>query len=342
MRLLGVICVLAAACGGAQPGVPPRSPAETELAAAIDDFYWPHLAFRPSFAVDLGYHQYDGKVPDRSPAALQAELQRLHAARARLDKIDARALPALQQVEREVVLAEIRRELFDLEVRRRPWREPFWYLRGFSLNPYVARPYAPLAQRMIGLLAACEAAPTYYQQADANLEPVLSKPALQVGLMMTGGAIDFVEHDLRAELPALADADLRGRTEACLDRLADALTAFKEALGKRMPQATDDFALGADGLLAMLRESEGIEIDLATLQRIAQADLARNQQALAAAAAEIDPGKPVAEVVAHVSADKPPAREVLTEARAQVESLRLFVLDHHIVSVPREEIAEVR
>ena len=52
--------------------------------------------------------------------------------------------------------------------------------------------------------------------------------------------------------------------------------------------------------------------------------------------------KPVAEVVAMVTADKPKAKEILVEARASVESLRLFVIDKQIISVPRQEIAEVR
>jgi uncharacterized protein (DUF885 family) len=345
MRFLWSTWVLAAACGGgsaAHPSAPARPPAEIELGAAIDAFYGPHLAFRPSTAVELGYHQYDGKIPDRSPAALQAEITRLHAARTRFEKIGARGLPAQAQVEREMVLAEIRRELFDFEVRRRPWREPFWYLRGFSLNAYVARDYAPLPQRIGALLAACEAAPAYYQQAAANLEPVLSRPALQVGLLLTGGALEFVRKDVRAELAGLTDADLRARTTACLDRLADALTAFQGELGKRMPQASNDFALGADGLLAMLRESEGIDIDLPTLRRIGAQDLERNRRALAAAAAQIDPARPVAEVVAEVSADKPAPGEVIAEGRKQVDDLRRFVLDHHIVSVPRDEVAEVR
>ena len=36
-------------------------------------------------------------------------------------------------VEREIVLAEIRKELFDLDVRKRPFRDPLYYAFRFSL-----------------------------------------------------------------------------------------------------------------------------------------------------------------------------------------------------------------
>ncbi len=336
---------LLGSCGGreAKP-VPPSgpSPAEVALDAAIETFYQPHLAFRPGFAIGLGYHQYDGKVPDRSAAALAAEIDRLGQAKQAFEAVTVAELPATKQLELELALGEIRHELFDLEVRRRPWRDPFYYVRGISLLPYIARDYAPLEQRAKAMLSACQAAPAYYQQADQNLEAKLPKAWLGVAAGSIKGSIEFTSKDAPAAFDALTDEALEAELDACLTELASHLAAFGEALARRMPEATDDYKLGGDAMLDMLRENEGIEIDLATLERIAREDLDRNLAAIAAAAAQIDPARDVRVVIDEVSADKPEPDQVIEEATAQVAALRRFVVEHDLVSIPRDEVAEVR
>jgi len=346
MRCASLVVLLCAACGGtptpAKPAPAQPTAAERALATTIAGFVTGHLAFRPGLGIELGLHEYDGVVPDRAPAAIAAEVARLTTAQATFEAIDPTKLGHAAQVEREVVLAEIRKERFELEVRRRPSRDPFYYLRGFSLNPYIARDYAPAAQRAAAMLRACEAAPAYYRQAAAQLEPALPKAWLQVGVMMSGGTIDFVRGDAKQAFAALPDVALRGRLDACLDTLAGELTAFQGALKSRFPAATDDFRLGADTMIAMLRATEGLDLDIATLERVITADLERNRAAIVAAAKELDPAATTAAVVAQVTSDKPSVEGVLDEATAQLAQLQRFVTAHELVSIPRPDPIEVR
>lgn len=344
--LVSSAIVLLTACSS----TPPRSAATTpttrsadrELAAAIDTFMTGHLAFRPSFAISLGRHDHDGRVPDRSREAITAEVARLHAARKTFTAIDEQKLAPRARVERAIVLAEIAKELFELETRRRPYRDPFFYLFNFSLNPYIARDYAPAATRAAAMLRACEAAPAYYKQASENLEPKLPRAWLQIGMMISGGTVAFLGGDAKRAFATLPDPALRERLGTCLDALAKEVGAFRAALEARMPQGTDDFRLGGDALVEMLRETEGLDVDLPTLERIARADLERNRVALVAAAAQIDPKRDVAAVVAEVSADKPEPDQVIAEATAQLGTLRQMIVDKQIVSLPRPDQVEVR
>ena len=349
MKALVAIAVFLVACGSPSPArtTAPPSPAaadvaDAELATTIDAFMIGHLAFRPTFAIDLGLHEFDGQVPDRSPAAITAEIGRLRAARTTFRAFDARELSPLRRIEQQLVLTEIAKELFELDVRRRPFRDPFFYLFKFSLNAYIARDYAPAAQRAAAMLRACEAAPAYYAQAGKNLEPALPKAWLQAGIMISGGTIQFLGGDAKQAFASLPDEKLRGDLARCLDALAKEVTAFRDALQARMPAATDDFRLGADTLLQMLRETEGLEVDIATLERIARDDLARNHAAIVAAAAAIDPGRDAAAVIAEASTDKPAPDQVIAEATAQLDRLRRFVVDKQIVSLPRPDPIEVR
>ncbi|KAB2887406.1 MAG: DUF885 domain-containing protein, partial [Kofleriaceae bacterium] len=179
-------------------------------------------------------------MPDRSAAAIAAEIARLRAARATFQAFDARELSPRRRVEQQLILTEIAKELFELDVRRRPYRDPFFYLFKFSLNAYIARDYAPPAERAAAMLRACEAAPAYYAQATQNLEPALPRAWLQAGIMISAGTIQFLGGDAKRAFASLPDEALRAKLDACLDALAEHVGAFRGALERRMPDATDD------------------------------------------------------------------------------------------------------
>lgn len=345
-----ILLSMVGACGGGAAVSPAPvvaiDSAETPDAVfrrRADEIYWAHLEFRPQAAIELGYHRYDGRVPDRSPAAIAAEVERLKVALLWLEAVDTAALSATNRLDREVLIAELRRNLFDLEELRRPFREPIFYLLfDFSLAPYIDRDYAPLADRARGLLSACRGAPAYYQQMLANLEPALSRPAVQVGLMMTAGTKALVQRVLPASLAGLDDEGLRASIDECLAGLASTLSEVEAALGARMATATNDFALGQERFLSMLSATQGLEVDLPTLERIGRADLERNLAAIHAAAGAIDPSREPREVIDEVTADKPEPDKVFAEAEAQMAVVRQFVLDRAIASIPGDDRAEVR
>src|SRR5438067_1722910 len=123
MRALALALVLA--CGSSQHPAPPSASAsaDKDFAAAADRFVAAHLAFRPSFAIDLGLHDYDGKVPDRSPAAIDGEIARLRAAKQTFTAFDDKQLSPQRRAERALLLAEIGKELLTLDTRRAPFRD---------------------------------------------------------------------------------------------------------------------------------------------------------------------------------------------------------------------------
>ncbi len=336
MRTLALLLLVA--CGGhaaVQPNIRVDRTDEEEFDELLEQFYEPHFRFRPGLAIELGYHEYDGQVPDRSPEAIAAEIERLHHA----EEQYANAPPS-RQVEQALVLAEIRRELFDLEVRRRPNREVFYYVRQLPMLAYIARDYAPLVDRARAMLATCEGAPGYFAQMDANLDAALPKPGLEAGIMMLQGQLGFVTQAAPAAFAELDDETLAYDLNACFTRLADALGKTVEALKARLPAATTEFALGEDTLLAMLRASEGIELTYDQLADAFLADQQRNEAAILAAAAKIDPKRDPHEVIAEVSADVP--TDAIADASADLVTLQRFVEEHDLLGMPSGAAAEVR
>lgn len=300
------------------------------------------MAFNPARAVELGHHQYDGQVPDRSKAAITAEIERLEAAADKLAAFPAAQLSPRERIEREVLLTAIRSDLFELVVTDAPFTDPMYYPGALDLTTYVSLEYRPLAERARAIAFIAERTPGYLAQAMANLPDRMPKTWIETALLQVRGMIDFAEDDVPVAMAGIDGTPLAVKLTESLQSYRHALGEYEAFLEARLPAATDDFALGEKKFLQMLADTQGVTITLERLRAIAQADLARNTEALAQAAHAVDPERPVAEVVAAQIANKPAPDKVLDVAREQAKMLRAFVVSEDIVTIPTPDVAEVR
>lgn len=299
-----------------------------------------HLhAYDPEHAVGLGLHDFDGKLPDRSPQALANTIAQLGQDRAALEA--ATGLPPAQQLERDVLVAKLRGVLFDLVERDVYRTNPMAYTGAINLDAYIIRDYAPAPDRAAAVIRMCTALPAYLAQARANLRLPIPRTWIDTALLQTRGFIEFADHDVRAELAKL---DLPNQRELgpALDTCKAALAEHAAWLAQHQPHASDAYALGPDKFFAMLRETQGIEIDAQRLSEIAEADLRRNLAALEEAARAIDPKRPIAAVVAELANVKPAANEVLALATQQAADMRAFIVAHDLVTIPSQDVAVVK
>jgi uncharacterized protein (DUF885 family) len=303
----------------------------TEAFAALSTRAFDHLMHaEPATAISLGLHDYDGELPDITPAGIDERITALRTDKAALEAYTPRT--RLEREERDTLVITIRGRLFDLVDADRLHKNPMAYTGAIDLDAYVTRDYAPEPARAAAVTRLCKQVPAYLERARANLAGPFPKPWVETSLMQTNGLAEFADQDARKELP---DAS------AGLDTCKAALAAHAAWLQQQLPAATNDFALGPQRFVKMLADNEGIELDLAALTKLANDDLARNLEAIQSAAHAIDPNKSVAEVVAAVNADRPAPDQVLAVATQQAADMRQFLIDHHIVSLPGSKVAEV-
>jgi hypothetical protein len=119
------------------------------------------FARNPSFAVQRGRHEYDGRLPDWSAAAIHADGQWLHAQRVQAEMFDQNALSVTQRFERQYLLSRIDADVFWLEEAEQPFTNPAFYLDG-GLDPsvYLTRSYAPAEARLKAFINYARAVPT--------------------------------------------------------------------------------------------------------------------------------------------------------------------------------------
>jgi uncharacterized protein (DUF885 family) len=284
---------------------------------------------QPGYAVGLGLHEYDGRLPDLAPAATLAWIDRADELLARLAELDDAAWPGGRRVDRFLLRLLLESPLFDLREARVLESNPMACLGSISLTPYLVRRYAPARDRVRAVVATLDGVPALLEAGRARLEPRLPRPLVEIALSIAANLpAHFAEGQQFAD-----DAGLGSGVREPRERAEAAARGFASWLRERaLPQSVPDFALGANRFQRLLFVREGIEAPFSEVRAAGAADLARNHRRLAdIARAE---GVPVSRLIDRLSADHPTATELLPTARALVEDVKQFVEAKRLVSVP--------
>ena len=301
-----------------------------------------HFEANPPFAVQLGRHDFDGRLPDWSEAGLRAEIERLHAARQELERFAPESLDEARRFQRENLLAALDVNLFWIERAQAPWKNPDFYVGGSGLSPdvYLTRPYAPLPERMRAYVRWARAVPQGTEQARANLRTPLPRTFIDIGHTRFGGLATYLRDDVPAVFSEVQDEALQEEFAEANASAASAFAALDEWLLAQRPEQTEDFALGSELFREMLWATERVDVPLEELEAVGRRDLDRNRQALAEACASFAPGKSIVECFELMAENKPEGGAV-EAARRQLDDLEAFLRQHNLVSIPGTERALV-
>lgn len=310
------------------------------LGTAVDAFIQGMFEHNPVFAANAGKHEYDGKLPDYSPAGLQATADWLHAQHDAFAAFTDDTLDAQGRFQRDYVLAVIDGQLFWLEQSGFPYSNPAFYTGDLSPSMYLTRPYAPLADRMAAFVSYEEALPKALAQVKANFKTPLPASYIDLGVNSFGGFAAFFKNDVPGIFASVKDPALQARFKSANAAAIAATQDLADWLKAQKPQATQNYALGADKFAAMLHATERVDVPLDRLKAIGEADLQRNLDALKKACDQFAPAKSLADCVAKEAADKPEGGAV-EGARKQLATLRQFVVDKNLVTIPGPEQAKV-
>jgi hypothetical protein len=310
-------------------------PPWAEFAATTVAEYYRH---NPERAVNAGLHQYDGQIRDLSPGSVAGYLSWVRKTRGEAEAYD--DLAGLEAFERDYLVASMNEEEFAFATADYWSRNPVAYVGALGFSVYVDREYAPLGVRMRGFTRYIAQFPAFFETMRSNLQPPLASPFIETSLTRLNGLVGYLETTVAEIFSSVDDdalqAEFAAQNAAAVESVKNTV-AWLESLRE---SAHDDFALGKDRFLEMLRAMEGVEIPLAEVKAAGERDLERNLGILAKACAEYAPGKTIKECVQRVQDQKPPGGPV-AGARAQLPGLRKFLEEHDLVTIPGTEEALV-
>ena len=308
--------------------------------AVVAEFLKVYFAARPELAVGAGLHEYDGRLPDWSDAGRASFDSLLTTWRAQVTAFDTTGMNADRRLERQIVLARLDRELWWQKSYDAPHRSPAYYSGSLDPDVYLRRPYAPLPQRMRAYIRYARSVARVAPQIRANLRPPLARTMIDRGRGAFGGYASFYRDEVPRVFASVKNPALQRELKRANDSAAAAMQALDAWLETQRSTQTEDFALGAAKFREMLYAIERVDTSLEELERIGRADLARNQAALRAECARYAPGATLEACMRKADAHKPSENTVVA-ARKQLTTLRRFLVDHDVVSIPSAELALV-
>ncbi len=301
------------------------------------------LKRNPSTATVLGVHDYDNALEDVSRAAVDAEVAALKGFRAELSAIDPATLSPAHQLDLAQATSGIDSQMLERQIVRGWTKNPDLYSTAVTQTAFVMinRNFAAPDVRLRALIQRERLMPGNLAEARKNID---NPPSIytDIAIEQLDGDIGFFKSSVPAAFAAVTDRALLDRFTQANQNVITALTEYKTWLQTDVkPRSKGSYALGGEALAAKFRVNEMVTVGLPRLQAIAEADLARNDAAFQRVAAQIAPGQPARQALTQVSLEHPPADKLLAVTQGQLDALRQFIADHHLLTIPTAPPAQV-
>ena len=340
MRILFLLssCLLLAGCAGTGPnGNASNSDADTVFNHLADDYIGGYLAWRPQAGTGLGLHQYDGKITDYSRASIDAELARLKSFEQQLADLNTSRLNPQSLYDYRILRGAIQREIFNFEQLHAYTGNPMTYAGAIDVNIYIKRNFAPLPDRVRSIIAILNQTPNVMAAARTNLAESLPRPFIETAIDQSGGVADFLGTDLVSAVKDVPDTALMAEFNAANTRAIAELRGYVTYLKEqKLPKASDNFALGRDNYMKLLQYGEMVTNTPEDLLYLGLNELQKKQKVFTDTAQLIDPSNSPIAVFKAIQKDHPTEESLIPDSMKDLENIRQFVIDHHIVTVPSQ------
>ncbi len=293
------------------------------------------MDWRPQSAVNLGFHQYDKGVTDYSKASLDAELLRLKDYRSKLLALDTASFSPRAFIDYRILRSAINNEIFDFEDRNVYTQNPMTYAQAVDINSYVKRDFAPLEERVGSIIAVERQLPGLYANAKTNLADSLARPYIDMAINIAKGNAGFLSGDLLTALAPVKNDTLMTAFRSANQAAITAINDFVRWLQTdKLPRAHLHYALGEERYKKFLYNNEMLTLSPEKILEIGLAELKREQGVFNASAHIINPNKSPVEVYRDMEKEHPSADSLIAESKKHVESIRQFLIDSQIVTMP--------
>jgi uncharacterized protein (DUF885 family) len=201
----------------------------------------------------------------------------------------------------------------------------------------IQRDFAPVDERLRSLMVREQRVPDILRNARVNFT---NPPAIftTIAIMQVQSEIEFLKSDLPRAVAGAREALYIARFQEVNQQAIKAYEEFLEYLKTDLaPRSHGAFAIGEENYRKKLLYDEMVDTPISQLIPLGERELRKTQAAFQTTAALIDPAKPATKVLEDLSRDHPDAAHVLGDSQAVLDSLREFVISHHIVTIPSPE-----
>jgi uncharacterized protein (DUF885 family) len=305
----------------------------------ILDCWW---ETNPSSATSNGIHDHDDKLEKLDPESRRETIKSYERFVSELSQFE--ASPDLLDDSEKLDLRILKNHL-DITIQmennyRRAERDAtvgpdvcLW-----SIYMLLMREFAPLEARMESVLARLREVPRVLEEGKANLKAGDGVPAAwtRMGMEVAQSGMGFFAGLIpmyASKVPGLAN-DVSAASSAAVMAL-QGYTSFLQ--NEIMPESNGEYRLGEEVFNYLVKNGYMLPYSTGDLVEIGKKCIEDTKSALQKAAAQIDPNKSWAELVADFKQETPSADELLEFYRKEIERARRFVTEKDIVTIPEGE-----
>lgn len=355
MRILAVALALAFLAFGGAASASPADDAFEELAAAwLEEL----PEFSPVTATTLGDHRFDDRLDEVDAAARARALERYREYRAALPAIERATLSRANQVDAELLAAELDSRIWSLEVLEEWAWNPLGYvgIAGSSLYSLLARDFAPLEERLEDAASRLEQFPRFFRQVRGALQPERVPEVHATTAVAQNQGINAIIDTMIVPHLGEVSPGLAQRLETAIATAREALTGQQAWLRTELvPAAEGDFRLGARLFDQKLRYTLNSPLGRHEIRRRAESEYAAVRDAMFRISKSIytdlhpyatfpdDPEDTFKQVVIRAALQEayrhlPEPDAIVEIARQDLEQATAFVAANDIVTLPDEPI----
>lgn len=284
----------------------------------------------------LGFHDYDGILPDisreriaKNVSQIKADLKILEFIRTPDEKIP--------RYEYNLLLSTLENELSQLEVIRDYEKSPLDAIQALGIveGSYTVRSFASVTERVKSIISLEKHIPKFLEDAKSLLKLPLAKSRVEMSSKFLAGMINFYKKNLIDFVKQSNDNSLLQKWQKVNQ---DALTAMEKLLkhlNELLFGSKDEFAIGEEEFLQRLKATEGVELSAEKLLKVAENEIERNFQEIKACATRLG-YKNVSEMMEVIENDYPDPRNLLSYVEESLERAKQFLKDSGVVTIPTD------
>jgi uncharacterized protein (DUF885 family) len=331
-----------------------------EFRALVDEVLAEYFRLDPVHATDIGNHEHDGDWPDLTDAGRAARAAFGTETLRRLAEIDRGSLSRDDAIDHRILTDAAAAMVFGEETLQEERWNPlvYVYVLGNGLFALIARPFAPLPERLRSGTARLRGIPAVLDAARATLSDPGERPISQFhaekAIERLPGIPGLVDA-LLAEVDKVGDpaeqAAIRAEMEPAAAAAKDALAAFGTWLSEDvLPRATGDFRLGPSLYRDKFRHFLRVDMEPTELRARALGAFEAVRAEMLRLALELwpawkgdepipeGPDAPVRAVLDAIAADHPKAEELLDFCREENDRIETFCRDIGLIGLADEPL----
>ncbi len=297
----------------------------------------------PGFATYMGVHDYDSKLTNFAPRALETRREKIKEFHDGFKAIPARDLDQDSKIERQLMVDALYIQMQKEKNWAREERDPGLFLEDavyscYSITIRDCGDAEEAAQKMTERLLSI---PKLLGQGK-KLVTRPTKINCEIAIMAGTGAINFFKDTVAKFAKRVKEASTRQSMRVATQVAEDAVNDYLKWIEEEMlPIASKDFAIGEDLFNQILKREHQLELDATELLDLGRREYRRTIKELEDTARRVSSELSWEELIDRLKLQHPTNSELVQYYGDEMKRAKRFVIENRLVDIPEGEKIDV-